>query len=130
MIMLVRHVVLGKGKDVRILVLVIIVALGGPVPAIAGLEHQSLPVNTYSIVARDPETGQLGVGVQSHWISVGSRALWAEPGIGAVATQSFIGPDYGPLGLQLMRRLLVTRLPASGLLPDGPQLLDRILSVE
>ena len=61
------------------------------------------PVNTYSIVARDTATGQLGVAVQSHWFSVGSLVLWAEPGIGAVATQSFVDPAYGPLGLQLMR---------------------------
>ena len=61
------------------------------------------PVNTYSIVARDAETGQLGVAVQSHWFSVGSLVTWAEPGIGAVATQSFVDPAYGPLGLQLMR---------------------------
>ncbi len=61
------------------------------------------PVNTYSIVARDADTGELGVAVQSHWFSVGSMVLWAEPGIGAVATQSFIDPSYGPLGLQLMR---------------------------
>jgi len=61
------------------------------------------PVNTYSIVARDAQTGELGVAVQSHWFSVGSVVLWAEPGIGAVATQSFVDPDYGPLGLQLMR---------------------------
>ncbi|MDH3266595.1 MAG: DUF1028 domain-containing protein, partial [Gammaproteobacteria bacterium] len=44
-----------------------------------------------------------GVAVQSHWFSVGSSVLWAEPGIGAVATQSFIDPGYGPLGLDLMR---------------------------
>ncbi|MDA1063936.1 MAG: DUF1028 domain-containing protein [Proteobacteria bacterium] len=61
------------------------------------------PVNTYSIVARDPATGQIGVAVQSHWFSVGSMVVWAEPGIGAVATQSFVDPSYGPLGLQLMR---------------------------
>jgi uncharacterized Ntn-hydrolase superfamily protein len=61
------------------------------------------PVNTYSIVARDADTGEIGVAVQSHWFSVGSMVLWAEPGIGAVATQSFVDPNYGPLGLQLMR---------------------------
>jgi uncharacterized Ntn-hydrolase superfamily protein len=61
------------------------------------------PVATYSIVARDPATGELGVAVQSHWFSVGSNVSWAEAGIGAVATQSFIDPAYGPLGLQLMR---------------------------
>ena len=69
----------------------------------ADLEKPLRPVNTYSIGARDPATGQLGVAVQSHWFSVGSGVLWAEPGIGAVATQSFVDPSYGPLGLQLMR---------------------------
>jgi uncharacterized Ntn-hydrolase superfamily protein len=61
------------------------------------------PVHTYSIVARDVLTGELGVAVQSHWFSVGSGVIWAEPGIGAVATQSFTDPSYGPLGLALMR---------------------------
>ena len=70
---------------------------------LAAAETLLRPVNTYSIVARDAATGQLGVAVQSHWFSVGSSVLWAEPGIGAVATQSFVDPNYGPLGLQLMR---------------------------
>ncbi len=61
------------------------------------------PVATYSIVARDSTTGQLGVAVQSHWFSVGSVVPFAEPGVGAVATQSFVDPRYGPLGLELMR---------------------------
>ncbi len=61
------------------------------------------PVATYSIVARDAATGQLGVAVQSHWFSVGSIVTWAEAGVGAVATQSFVEPSYGPLGLTLMR---------------------------
>ena len=66
-------------------------------------EARSRPVHTYSIVARDPVTGQMGVAVQSHWFSVGSGVSWAEPGVGAVATQSFVDPSYGPLGLALMR---------------------------
>lgn len=61
------------------------------------------PVHTYSIVARDAATGQLGVAVQSHWFSVGPLVPWAEAGVGAVATQSFVDPRYGPLGLELMR---------------------------
>lgn len=61
------------------------------------------PVHTYSIVARDAATGELGVAVQSHWFSVGTSVAWAEAGVGAVATQSFIDPSYGPLGLALMR---------------------------
>jgi len=61
------------------------------------------PVATYSIVARDSATGQMGVAVQSHWFSVGSVVPFAKPGVGAVATQSFVDPRYGPLGLELMR---------------------------
>jgi uncharacterized Ntn-hydrolase superfamily protein len=61
------------------------------------------PVHTFSIVARDGATGELGVAVQSHAFSVGSAVSWAEAGVGAVATQSFIDPSYGPLGLDLMR---------------------------
>ena len=61
------------------------------------------PVATYSIVARDSVTGEIGVAVQSHWFSVGSIVTWAEAGVGAVATQSFVEPSYGPHGLALMR---------------------------
>jgi len=61
------------------------------------------PNHTFSIVARDPATGNFGVAVQTHWFNVGSRVIWAEPGVGAVATQSFTLPSYGPLGLDLMR---------------------------
>ena len=61
------------------------------------------PVHTYSIVARDPATGELGVAVQSHWFSVGAMVPWAESGVGAVATQSFVDPSYGKLGLDMMR---------------------------
>lgn len=61
------------------------------------------PVSTYSIVARDGKTGQLGVAVQSHWFSVGSVVPWAQAGVGAVATQSLVDVRYGPMGLALMR---------------------------
>jgi uncharacterized Ntn-hydrolase superfamily protein len=61
------------------------------------------PVHTYSIVARDPATGEMGVAVQSHWFSVGSIVAWAEAGVGAVATQSFVEPAYGRDGLALLR---------------------------
>ncbi len=64
---------------------------------------QSRPVNTFSIVARDPQSGQLGVAVQSHWFAVGQIVPWAEAGVGAVATQSFVDPSYGKLGLDLLR---------------------------
>ena len=60
------------------------------------------PISTYSIVALDEATGELGVAVQSHWFSVGFLVPWAKAGVGAVATQSFVKVDYGPDGLQLM----------------------------
>ena len=63
----------------------------------------SMPVATYSIVARDDATGDLGVAVQSHWFSVGPIVPWAEAGIGAVATQSFVDVSYGPLALEMLK---------------------------
>jgi uncharacterized Ntn-hydrolase superfamily protein len=67
------------------------------------LTAQLRPVSTYSIVARDSATGQIGVAVQSHWFAVGQIVPWAEAGVGAVATQSFVDPSYGKLGLDLLR---------------------------
>ena len=58
---------------------------------------------TYSIVARDAQTGQLGVAVQTRSFGVGTAVPWAEAGVGAVATQSFTERSYGPLGLELLR---------------------------
>ena len=78
--------------------------VGASLPADAQhRDHPRRPVATYSIVARDSVTGEVGVAVQSHWFSVGSIVTWAEAGVGAVATQSFVDPRYGPLGLELMR---------------------------
>ncbi len=73
------------------------------VPARVEFRTPPRPVHTFSIVARDPLTGELGVAVQSHWFSVGAIVPWAEAGVGAVATQSFVDPSYGKLGLDLMR---------------------------
>jgi len=90
----------------RLLTIAVVSSLAaGIVPARAEQEpiRTGRPVHTYSIVARDPATGQLGVAVQSHWFSVGSVVPWAEAGVGAVATQSFVEASYGPLGLDLMR---------------------------
>jgi uncharacterized Ntn-hydrolase superfamily protein len=87
----------------RALVLMLVVL---PLAGIAAAQEDFRPlrpVATYSIVARDSATGEIGVAVQSHWFSVGSLVTWAEAGVGAVATQSFVDPRYGPLGLELMR---------------------------
>lgn len=80
----------------------------------------SRPVHTYSIVARDSITGDMGVAVQSHWFSVGSLVTWAEAGVGAVATQSFVDPAYGPLGLDLMRAGKTARQALDGLVSSDP----------
>src|SRR5437879_10547983 len=58
---------------------------------------------TYSIVARDPDTGQFGAAVESHFFAVGPIVPWAEAGVGAVATQAFAEVSYGPRGLEMMR---------------------------
>jgi len=64
--------------------------------------HRARLAATYSIVARDPETGELGVAVQSNYFSVGTEVSWAEPGVGAIATQSIVEVSYGPKGLELL----------------------------
>src|SRR5512138_801191 len=78
------------------------------------------PVHTYSIVARDPATGDLGVAVQSHWFSVGAIVPWAESGVGAVATQSFVEPSYGPKGLAMMRAGVAPKEALEHLVGEDP----------
>ena len=77
--------------------------------------------HTFSIVARDPVTGEMGVAVQSHWFSVGSIVTWAESGVGAVATQSIVEPSYGPLGLTLIRAGKTAPDALKALLSADPQ---------
>src|SRR5512137_1734012 len=89
--------------------------------ASAAPEVPRRPVHTYSIVARDPATGEIGVAVQSHWFSVGSSVPWAEAGVGAVATQSFVDPSYGPLGLEMMRAGKSAPEALRGLLAADPE---------
>ncbi|MCP4409239.1 MAG: DUF1028 domain-containing protein [Gammaproteobacteria bacterium] len=104
----------------------IFVTLIACLPVISGVQAgnsaaltSGRPVHTYSIVAHDPESGQLGVAVQSHWFSVGSLVPWAQAGVGAIATQSFIEERYGASGLDLM---------ASGL--SAPRTLDALLAAD
>ncbi|UCC18897.1 MAG: DUF1028 domain-containing protein [Promethearchaeota archaeon] len=66
--------------------------------------NKKILAHTYSIVARDPETGEMGVGVQSHWFSVGSVVSWGEAGVGVVATQSFVNKSFGLRGLDLIKQ--------------------------
>jgi uncharacterized Ntn-hydrolase superfamily protein len=75
--------------------------------------------HTFSIVARDPKTGEMAVAVQSHWFSVGTSVSWGEAGVGVVATQSFTNKSFGMRGLALMK---------SG--KTAQQTLDELLSTD
>ena len=97
------------------LMLPVTLALVGPAARMpASLAH------TYSIVARDPATGEMGVAVQSHYFSVGPVVPWAEAGVGAVATQSLVLVDYGPNGLALMRQGLTAQQALDSLVKADP----------
>ena len=74
--------------------------------------------HTYSIVARDSVTGDLGVAVQSHWFSVGSVVSYGKAGVGVVATQSLVNPSYGPKGLVLMEQGLSPQQALNALLQN------------
>ena len=104
-------------RNLRILILLLL--------PLSSAFAQSRPVHTYSIVAGDAATGELGVAVQSHWFSVGSIVSWAEAGVGAVATQSFVDPAYGPLGLEMMRNGKSAQHALDGLLASDPGLAVR-----
>jgi uncharacterized Ntn-hydrolase superfamily protein len=74
--------------------------------------------HTYSIVARDSVSGNIGVAVQSHWFSVGSVVTYGKAGVGVVATQSFVNPSYGPKGLALMEQGLSPKQALEALLAN------------
>jgi uncharacterized Ntn-hydrolase superfamily protein len=78
------------------------------------------PHGTYSIVALDPDTGELGAAVQSHWFSVGSLCTWARPGVGAVATQSVVEPAHGPHVLDRLASGWEAHTALAGVLDDDP----------
>lgn len=81
----------------------IVVWLWAVQPAFSQYQKERPLVHTYSIVAYDPVTGDMGVAVQSHWFSVGTVVTWAEAGVGAIATQSFSNPAFGTQGLALLK---------------------------
>ena len=94
--------------------------LAAPRAVAQAARRPARPVHTFSIVAVDSATGEIGVAVQSHWFSVGSIVSWAEPGVGAVATQSFVEPAYGPRALALMRTGVPAPLALRALLAADP----------
>ena len=73
-----------------------------PLFVFSQLKTKKQLAHTYSIVAMDEKTGEMAVGVQSHWFSVGTIVSWGKSGVGVVATQSFVNPAYGPEGIKLM----------------------------
>lgn len=76
--------------------------------------------HTFSIVARDEKTGEMAVGVQSHWFNVGTVVSWAEAGVGAVATQSFVNVSFGMRGLDLLKQGKSPQETMDSLLSDDP----------
>ena len=104
-------------RSLLLSVLLVMSCLASAADAVAAAGR---PVSTYSIVARDPETGEMGVAVQSHWFSVGPVVPWAEAGVGAVATQSLVEISYGPLGLDMMRAGKSAKQALRGLLTADP----------
>lgn len=101
--------------------LLIVLSLGLSYAAKAQKPYGSEPLaHTYSIVAIDPETGDMGVAVQSHWFSVGSLVVWGEAGVGVVATQSFVNPALGPTGLELLKAGFTAPQALKGLVEADP----------
>lgn len=86
-------------------------------------------IATYSIVAHDPDTGEWGVAVQSKFLGVGSVVPWAKAGVGAIATQAFANPAYGPEGLRLLEGGLSAEEVVKRLTDQDPQKEDRQVGV-
>lgn len=78
-------------------------------------------VATFSLVAQDPKTGDLGVAVASKFLAVGAVVPFAEAGVGAIATQSYANPRYGPQGLALLRQGASPEGVLRGLPPHRPR---------
>ncbi|MGE0042544.1 MAG: DUF1028 domain-containing protein [Vicinamibacterales bacterium] len=95
-----------------------LVVVGATAPVPLGADPLA---HTFSIVARDPATGEMGVAVQSHWFAVGSIVTWAEAGVGVVATQASVDPGYGLRGLGLMRQGVAAPEALRRLVADDPQ---------
>lgn len=85
-------------------ILIIILFLSFNIMAQSTFDRYSPLVSTYSIVARDSVTGEMGIAVQSHWFNVGAIVGWGEAGVGVIATQSFVNPSFGIKGLDLLKQ--------------------------
>jgi uncharacterized Ntn-hydrolase superfamily protein len=90
-------------------------------PLAAQLYKNNEPfAHTYSITARDSSTGEMAVGVQSHWFSVGTLVSWGESGVGVVATQSFVNKSLGLRGLALLKSGLTAQQALDSLMAADP----------
>lgn len=92
-----------------VLTLLLILASGSRAQEMRAAAPPAVSVATYSIVARDPETGDLGVAVQSKFLAVGAVVPWAKAGVGAIATQAYANTQFGPEGLELLGRGMTAR---------------------
>ncbi len=89
----------------KLLILFFAILLLFQVNLISQVFKEDYPLaHTFSIVAYDSVTGDMGVAVQSHWFSVGTIVTWGEAGVGVIATQSFVNPAFGPDGLKLLKQ--------------------------
>ena len=105
----------------HLLTITIAISLALSCTASAGESPQfQRPVHTYSIVAYDSSTGQFGAAVQSHYFRV-ADVIWAKAGVGAVATQSLVDFNYGPLGIEMMQAGMSATQALEGLLASDPQ---------
>ncbi len=100
----------------RYLVFIFILLLYLPINSQQVYSKKQPFAHTYSIVAIDTVTGDMGVAVQSHWFSVGSLVAWGKAGVGVVATQSFINTSFGPRGLNLLENGLTPKMAIETLL--------------
>ena len=103
-------------RSKRILITTLLFFAVGAVPALAQSTHP--PVATFSIVAHDPDTGEMGVAVQSRYFSVGHVVPWGEAGVGVVATQANVNAGYGLQGLDLLRQGLTAEQVKDRLLAE------------
>jgi hypothetical protein len=82
--------------------------------------HPWNPVATFSILGLDPDTGEIGAAVQSRVFSVGNGVLWAEAGVGAVATQAIVDVSYGPKGIELLKKGIAPKEVLKRILDSDP----------
>lgn len=101
------------------LLLLLLLLIGTPAHSQFFKQENGL-AHTFSIVARDEKTGDMAIGVQSHWFSVGTVVSWAEAGVGAVATQSFVNKSFGIRGLELLKQGKTAQEALDILLSDDP----------